>query len=67
MSDSVVNMKTRLLQAEAEAAHFRSMVESFFTGDPQGRGLDHIIMAQWGRRRLEEKEQNRVAALLAPK
>lgn len=67
MSEAIAELKARLMQAEAEAEHFRSMAESFFTGDPQGRGIDHIIMAQWGRKRLAEKEKNRVAALLAPK
>lgn len=65
VSDNIAELKARVLQAEAEADHFRSMAESFFTGDPMGRGIDHIIMAQWGRKRLAEKEKNRVAALLA--
>lgn len=64
MSDNIAELKERLLQAEAEAEHYRSMAESFFTGDPQGRGIDHIIMAQWGRKRLAEKQANKTAVLL---
>lgn len=62
---SVEDLKRRLQEAEAEAEHFRSLVEAFFTGDPMGRGVDHIIMAQWGRRRLAEKQANKTAVLLA--
>ena len=68
MSDTIAQLKQRVVEAEAEAEHYRSMAHSFFTGDPQGRGIDHIIMAQWGRKRLAEKAENRakVAALLKP-
>lgn len=66
MSDNIAELKTRLLAAEAEAEHYKSMAVSFFTGDPQGRGIDNIIMAQWGRKRLEEKQKNKLAVLLQP-
>lgn len=65
MSDNITDLKERVTLAEAEAEHFRSLVEAFFTGNPNGRGIDHIIMAQWGRKRLEQKQQNRTAALLS--
>lgn len=66
MNDNIAELKQRLEQAEAEAEHFRSMAESFFSGDPMGRGIDHIIMAQWGRKRLAEKRANKLAVLLMP-
>jgi hypothetical protein len=66
VSDRIAELKERVVEAEAEAEHYRSLVQAFFSGDPMGRGIDHIIMAQWGRRRLAEKQENKskVAALL---
>lgn len=62
---SIAALKDRLLEAEARAALAESLVEAFKTGDvPDGGNFDHVIMAQWGRKRLAEREKNQVAALL---
>jgi hypothetical protein len=60
----VAELKQRALQAEEERDYYASLVEAFNTGEvPEGYGsLQHVIMSQWGRRRLEEKKKT--AALL---
>lgn len=62
---SVADLKERIVAAEAEAEYYKSLVDSFFSGVPtDGGNFNHIIMAQWGRKRLEEKGRQQVAALL---
>lgn len=65
MSSSVAKLKERVLRAESEVLRLQSMLEAFFTGDvPDGASVDHLILAKWGRKRLEEKKQQ--PALLQP-
>lgn len=63
---SAARLKERLLQAEAERDYYRSLVESFFSGEvPEvGNSRQHIIIAQWGRKRLEAMRAK--PALLQP-
>ena len=64
MSDAVLELKERVVQAESERNYYKSLVDAFFEGkSPQGGNFNHIIMAQWGRKRLDEKKKQ-VAALL---
>lgn len=64
MSDAVAELKGRVVLAEAERNYYKSLVDAFFEGEaPQGGNFNHIIMAQWGRKRLAEKKRQ-VAALL---
>jgi hypothetical protein len=59
---SIAELKERVLTAEAERDYYMSLVDSFFSGAvPDGANFNHFIMAQWGRKRLEQK--NRVPAL----
>lgn len=61
---NIAQLKERVLEAENRAAYFESLVDAFFSGEtPDGANLNHFILAQWGRKRLDEK-QNQVAALL---
>lgn len=51
----VSELKQRVLQAEAERDHYISLVDSFFSGElPENPSLRHMLMAQWGRKRLEQ-------------
>ena len=62
---NVAALKERVLEAEARANFAQSLVDAFFTGQaPEGANFDHIIMAQWGRKRLEEKAKQKAAVLL---
>lgn len=62
---SIAQLKERVLTAEAKVEYLQSLVDAFFTGEsPDGGNFNHIIMAQWGRKRLAEKKKQ-VAALLA--
>lgn len=59
----IAELKQRLIEAEEAAAYYHSLVETFFTGDiPNGASINHLVMAKWGRKRLEE--QKSTAALL---
>lgn len=59
---NVAALKERVLKAEAERDYYESLVDSFFSGNvPDGANFNHFIMAQWGRKRLVEK--NKVPAL----
>lgn len=61
----IQQLKERVLSAEAEATELRSMLDAFFTGNvPDDATLQHVILAQWGRKRLDEKKRNGV--LLTP-
>lgn len=52
-----------LKAANERIALLESKLESFFTGDvPQHATFDHVILAQYGRKRLAER--TRQAALL---
>jgi hypothetical protein len=55
VSVAVAKLKQRVVDAEQKAEHYRSLLETFFTGDiPDNATFDHLILAAWGRRRLEE-------------
>ncbi len=61
---NIVALKERVLAAEAERDYLASLVDAFFTGSvPDGANFNHFILAQWGRKRLAEK--NKVPALCA--
>lgn len=61
--NNVAKLKQRVLEAEAERDHYRSLVEAFFSGDvPEGACPDHLILAKWGRKRHDDKRNT--AALL---
>lgn len=48
-------LKERVLEAEARATYAESLLEAFYTGNvPEKSSLKHVIMAQWGRKRLAE-------------
>jgi hypothetical protein len=65
MSEAVAQLKERVITAETERDYYRSLVDSFFTGEaPEGGNFNHLLMAQWGRKRLAERKKQ-VAALLA--
>lgn len=53
---NVSDLKQRVLQAESEVVFLRSLLESFFTGDvpDTSASLTHMLLAKWGRKRLEE-------------
>lgn len=53
---NVSDLKQRVLDAENEVAYLSSLLESFFTGDVPdvGASLTHMLLARWGRKRLEE-------------
>lgn len=58
----IADLKERAITAERERDLYRSMVESFFTGDvPENACPEHLILARWGRKRHEE---NRTTAAL---
>lgn len=51
----VSELKQRVTQAEAENNHLKSLLDSFFTGDvPEHASLSHMVLATWGRKRLDE-------------
>ena len=61
---NIAALKERVMDAEERADYYESLVNAFFTGEtPDGANLNHFILAQWGRKRLDEK-QVQVAALL---
>jgi hypothetical protein len=62
MSKSTVKeLKERVLDAEARAAYYESCVNAFFTGDvPNNASLEHMVLAKWGRQRLEELKRTPV-------
>ena len=61
---SVINLKERVVVAETERDYYKSLVDSFFSGvSPQGGNLNHIVMAQWGRKRLTDKASARAVLL----
>lgn len=63
---NIAQLKERVLIAEVRAEQLQSLVDAFFSGEvPEGGGLEHVVMAQWGRKRQEEKRANKVAVLLA--
>ena len=56
MSGYIASLKGRVLRAEAEVLELRSMLDAFWTGNcPEQSTLDHLVLAKWGRKRLEEK------------
>lgn len=66
MSNYTAQLKERVLVAEEQVRLLQSMLGSFWTGDiPEQATLDHMVLAKWGRKRLEEKSKQ--PALLAPK
>lgn len=51
----VSELKQRVVNAEAEVEHLKGLLDSFFSGDvPDHASLTHMVLAKWGRRRLEE-------------
>ena len=64
MSFTFRELKDRLKEVEAEKAYYESLVLSFLDGctPEEGNSLTHVIFAQWGRRRLQER--NSTPALL---
>lgn len=51
---SIAELKQRVLDAEEERDYYKSLCDSFDTGDvPQNSSLKHRVYAQWGRKRLE--------------
>lgn len=51
----VAKLKERVIRAEEAAEYYKSIVDAFFTGDvPDEATLDHLIVAKWGRKRLED-------------
>lgn len=57
------DLKQRVLRAEAERDYYVSLVDAFFSGEaPAPASLQHVILAQWGRRR--HAEMSRTPALL---
>jgi len=57
MSAAVAKLKQRVVDAEQMAEHYRSLLETFFTGDiPDNATFDHLILAKWGRKRLEDQK-----------
>lgn len=61
--NQTASLKARVLEAEKERDLYKSLVESFFSGDvPANASPEHLILAKWGRRRHEEKRAT--AALL---
>lgn len=66
MSKVVAQLKERVLVAEERVRLLQSMLDSFWTGDvPANASLDHLMLAKWGRKRLEDKAKT--PALFAPK
>jgi hypothetical protein len=66
VSKSVAQLKQRVVEAEAKVQYLESLLDSFWTGDvPDGATFNHMILAKWGRKRLEEKAKQ--PALLVSK
>jgi hypothetical protein len=56
MSEYTAGLKGRVLDLQNEVDWLTSKLESFFTGNvPPGASLEHMLLAQWGRKRLDEK------------
>lgn len=61
---NIGDLKERIIEAETRAAYYESLVDAFFSGQsPDGANFNHIIMAQWGRKRLAEKVKQTAALL----
>ena len=59
----VAQLKERVVEAEADRDYYKGLVEAFFKGEVTGvGGLEEHVLAQWGRRRIEEMRKQ--AALL---
>lgn len=57
----ISQLKKRAIRAEAEVAHLRSLLDSFWTGDvPENATTDHLVLAVAGRKRLDAKKQKAV-------
>lgn len=66
---NIAELKERVLVAEAEVERMTGLLSAFFTGVVPERGaggIDGIVLAQWGRKRLAEKQKNKTAVLLTP-
>jgi hypothetical protein len=60
---NIAELKRRVLEAEARAAYYEACYNCFWTGDMvESSTWEQLIMATWGRRRIEEKKKT--AALL---
>lgn len=63
--NNIAQWKERVLEAEARADKLQALVDAFFTGvPPEGGTLQGVLLAQWGRKRLAEKRENKLAVLL---
>lgn len=52
--ESIKEVRAKLKDALERADYFESCVETFFTGDiPSNASFKHLILATWGRKRLE--------------
>jgi hypothetical protein len=52
----IAQLKERVEASEAERDYYKSLVDAFFDGKTGASpSLAHMILAQWGRRRLAEK------------
>ena len=55
---NIAQLKERVLAAEERAEYYESLVDAFFSGEaPEGANFNHIVMAQWGRKRLAESRR----------
>jgi hypothetical protein len=54
----IAQLKERVQEAEAERDYYKSLVEAFFNGFVEDgySSLNHMILAQAGRKRLAEKK-----------
>jgi hypothetical protein len=58
MAKGASTLKERVVVLEQENRLLRSLLDSFWQGEaPCGASLTHHLLAQWGRRRLEEKKK----------
>jgi len=67
MSEAIVELKRRVLDAEGKVAYLESLLTSFWTGSiPDNASLDHMVLAAAGKERLAKKAK-RAALLVSPK
>lgn len=51
---SIAELKQRVMDAETRAGYAEACLECFFTGEtPDSASLQQIVLAQWGRKRLD--------------
>lgn len=58
LKQRVVEAEDRTAYLEALVEHLRSKLDAFWTGDiPENASLDHMILAKYGRKRIEDKSK----------